>query len=53
MYLALMTFNVPLEMLEELCEISVNTAMLWRKEDLYYSRQLSRKGLPQRPNMDR
>ena len=29
MYLALMTFNVPLEMLEELCEISVNTAMLW------------------------
>ena len=28
MYLALMTFNVPLEMLEELCDISVNTAML-------------------------
>lgn len=32
MYLALMTFNVPLEMLEELCDISVNTAMLWRKK---------------------
>lgn len=31
-YIALMSFNVPLEMLEELCEISTNTAMLWRQK---------------------
>lgn len=27
-----MSFNVPLEMLEDICEISSNTAMLWRKK---------------------
>lgn len=32
LYVALMTFNVPLEMTEELCEISHPTAMLWRKK---------------------
>ena len=31
-YLTLMTFNVPLEMTEELCGISHPTAMLWRKK---------------------
>lgn len=31
-YLSLMTFNVPLEMTEELCDISHPTAMLWRKK---------------------
>ena len=31
-YLTLMTFNVPLEMTEELCDISHPTAMLWRKK---------------------
>ena len=31
-YLTLMTFNVPLEMTEELCEISHPTAMLWRQK---------------------
>ncbi len=31
-YLTLMTFNVPLEMTEELCNISHPTAMLWRKK---------------------
>ena len=34
MYLTLMTFNVPLEMTEELCNISHPTAMLWRKKVL-------------------
>ena len=32
LYLTLMTFNVPLEMAEELCEISHSTAMLWRQK---------------------
>ena len=31
-YLTLMTFNVPLEMAEEICDISHPTAMLWRKK---------------------
>lgn len=31
-YIILMTFNVPLEMTEELCDISHSTAMLWRKK---------------------
>lgn len=31
-YLTLMTFNVPLEMTEEICRISHPTAMLWRKK---------------------
>lgn len=31
-YLTLMTFNVPLEMTEEICDISHPTAMLWRKK---------------------
>ena len=31
-YLILMSFNVPLEMSEEICEISHPTAMLWRKK---------------------
>lgn len=31
-YLTLMTFNVPLEMTEEICHISHPTAMLWRKK---------------------
>jgi transposase-like protein len=31
-YLTLMTFNVPLEMTEEICGISHPTAMLWRKK---------------------
>lgn len=32
LYTALMTFNVPLAMCEELCDISHPTAMLWRKK---------------------
>ena len=32
MYLSLMTFNVPLEMTEELCGISHATAMFWRQK---------------------
>lgn len=28
-YLTLMTFNVPLEMADEICDISHPTAMLW------------------------
>jgi len=32
LYLVLMTFNVPLELTEELCGISHPTAMLWRKK---------------------
>ncbi len=31
-YLVLMTFNVPLELTEEVCQISHATAMLWRKK---------------------
>ena len=31
-YLTLMTFNVPLEMTEEICNISHPTAMLWRQK---------------------
>ena len=31
-YLTLMTFNVPLEMTEEICDISHPTAMLWRQK---------------------
>ena len=31
-YLTLMTFNVPLEMTEEICDISHPTAMLWREK---------------------
>lgn len=31
-YLTLMTFNVPLEMTEEICNISHSTAMLWRQK---------------------
>ena len=31
-YLTLMTFNVPLEMAEEVCGISHSTAMLWRQK---------------------
>lgn len=31
-YLTLMTFNVPLEMTEEICNISHPTAMLWREK---------------------
>lgn len=31
-YIVLITFNVPLEMMEELLEISSNTAMLWRQK---------------------
>lgn len=31
-YLTLMTFNVPLEMSEEICNISHPTAMLWRQK---------------------
>lgn len=31
-YVVLMSFNVPIDMLKELCEISANTAMLWRKK---------------------
>lgn len=31
-YIVLMSFNVSIEMLKELCEISSNTAMLWRKK---------------------
>ena len=32
LYITLMTFNVPLTMCEELCDISHPTAMLWRKK---------------------
>lgn len=32
LYLTLMTFNVPLEMAEELCNITHSTAMLWRQK---------------------
>ena len=32
LYLTLMTFNVPLEMAEEVCEMSHPTAMLWRQK---------------------
>ena len=32
LYLTLMTFNVPLEMAEEVCGISHSTAMLWRQK---------------------
>lgn len=31
-YLTLMTFNIPLEMTEEICDISHPTAMLWREK---------------------
>ena len=31
-YIVLMTFNVPLEMMMEICRISSNTAMLWRQK---------------------
>ncbi|MCR0152053.1 IS1595 family transposase [[Clostridium] innocuum] len=31
-YISFMSFNVPLEMLEDICEISSNTAMLWRQK---------------------
>lgn len=31
-YFTLMTFNVPLEMTEEICDISHPTAMLWRQK---------------------
>ena len=31
-YLTLMTFNVPLEMTEEICDIPHPTAILWREK---------------------
>lgn len=34
-YLIFMTFNVPLDMLAETCDISANTAMLWRQKVFY------------------